>query len=116
MDVRHFVAGGGTRFLYREDLSGDLKIQVTDFTGATRPLVTVGQYTATMTVPVEDLMQFAAHLAESPSSVVESYDGETATLILEHVSGCEECKRELARCAAYRRLVVERSVGKGAIQ
>lgn len=94
-----FTAKHGTAFRYNADLSGEIEC-------ATR-----GTSSQVWSVPAEDFMEFAAHVAGLPPWAPEkdAYDKETTELMLAHVENCRACGPDQGRrCSKYWELILER--------
>lgn len=96
MSAMIFKAKGGTVFQYFLNFSGDIRI--------------VDAYeTTSLSVPIEDFMEFAAHLAGMPpwDPATDAHDKQTEKMMCEHVQTCPRCT--LARhCDEYWTLIVHR--------
>jgi hypothetical protein len=107
-----FEARHGTRFIFRQDLTGEIYVQTKCVPRSSPVLVTDGAVkVATMQVDAEDFLEFVAHVAELPpwSSELDEYDKQTRQLMAEHVARCTNCELSgIGRCADYFRLILAR--------
>lgn len=108
-----FKAKLGTTFYYNLDLSGNIMV-VRDLglTAQESPMRIghEGDDRVGLTVPAEDFMEFAAHVAGLPPWEPEKdpYDHETTRLMVAHTDNCSACGAT-NRCSEYWKLILERT-------
>jgi len=67
-NLETFRAKLGTTFRYRADLTGEVYVQFEDREGAPARVAYQGNVTTTIQIPLEDLMEFVAHVSGVPET------------------------------------------------